>query len=1438
MKKKLLCCTLLAGTLMLGSTVPVMAAETVTGEAAEDIKDTADNKTDVKESVPEAVKTLNDSEEFKTQEAVSGKFTVSKDELEAYDKAFRIFPEHVASVTNNGGKYGSSQLKYLIDGDTSTHWETGKANSSKFKNEVVFTFDKPAAIGSLVYYPRVKGAANKGFPTSYSIYASDSETGDDFKLIAKGTANKASGGTQITFSPAEFTRLKFVFDQADQNWASGAEMVFYAPDTLPDEIDQLFADGTMTSLNPKYQDTAVLEALLEKAKNHPNKHLQELVQMALDIQNGSADYAGQVFQVEQRGNMDQHSRKVLNTGGYSSNILPVGLTSRPGDVIKVYVDVDDGAPLPSIVFSQQIGKFSEWERSYQLKEGENILTTPKIYKDAWASTKVIPGGAIYLTNPYTAKEQGSAPRVRIEGGETYPLFRDGDNVDQFIAELTAYQEKLKAHPDTTVDIVELYSDWFILNGNMKAAGKYLTGEKNPQDVTTFHNTRQQQLLQFAGIDDSSPLNARNNCRANIRLMQPFGAGYAAGGHIGTQQGSIGNFFNGVVGWVYSHEIGHQLDTRGGFIAEVTNNMWANHIAVDIQGEYDRVSYKSIFQKQASDNYKDLVKGSNELGMWWQLHLLDENYWPRYEAAYREKLLADSGLTKKERMAVISCYALNMDVIEHFERYKFIERNDRIDAALAQLNIPKAPDNIKPWYLWTKATLDRTSAFAQDYVPEITAVKRSEDSIKISISMDASSDNALLGYEVMEDGKVLGFTKDNTFTGSYTDDGKDHEYTVRAYDLRMNQSQMSAVYTKNLRQPVLETSGSTLTALHDAFEPLDIITAESYDGQDLTDQIKVVSNTVNTDERGIYEVVYSVSDNDGNLAEKTVEVQVVSRFDYLSDLEETSAEVGYGKLTKDKSISGKTITLLRGNGPVTFEKGLGAHASSSIVYDVENKGYSYFEAYVGIDQAMKGSKASNAIFRVLADGQVIYESQPMKSSTNAEYIRLDIEGVSKLELSADSNGTNGGDHTTWADAKFAAKDSAPVINAADAVYKESEDVSLDEITAQVTASDVEDGDLTGAVTYETDFTPGGTGLFDITYSVTDSDGNTTALTKKIVVVNDYVYASDVDWKNAKVGWGKIQKDKSLNGKEIKMRAEEGTASYEKGIGVHTYSEVVYDLTDKDYYYFTSFVGVDQTAGNGNSSVIFQVYTDGVLAAETPLMKKDTPQQFLCVDVSHAKEVKLVMNNGGNGNANDHGNWADAKFLTAVKTADKTELGRSIEAAKALTESDYTAETWAAFAPALTNAQTVYDNVKASQEETDTAKTSLDQAMEQLKTLVNKEPLEKAIDFAQRADSIDYVDPSLKHRDTRIYNLKAFLQELQPSLENPDITQEAVNQNEKALIYFLEELGQTYNPDGAPVNFAETAPETASENGAAAAETDNAEDNSQLPQFQSAEDSAAE
>jgi len=141
------------------------------------------------------------------------------------------------------------------------------------------------------------------------------------------------------------------------------------------------------------------------------------------------------------------------------------------------------------------------------------------------------------------------------------------------------------------------------------------------------------------------------------------------------------------------------------------------------------------------------------------------------------------------MVVVSSYAVGMDVTEHFERHKFLDKAsaDKVRAALKELKVPAAPENVKPWYMWTKATKDRNSSFGENvYTLQILSVEEANGNLVLNLNIESGAETALLGYEVLRDGQVIGFTKDNTFsTAAVPNDGKAHTYKVRAFDLRLN-----------------------------------------------------------------------------------------------------------------------------------------------------------------------------------------------------------------------------------------------------------------------------------------------------------------------------------------------------------------------------------------------------------------------------------------------------------------------------------------------------------------------------------------------------------------------------------------------------------------------------------------------------------------------------
>lgn len=130
--------------------------------------------------------------------------------------------------------------------------------------------------------------------------------------------------------------------------------------------------------------------------------------------------------------------------------------------------------------------------------------------------------------------------------------------------------------------------------------------------------------------------------------------------------------------------------------------------------------------------------------------------------------------------------------------------------------------------------------------------------------------------------------------------------------------------------------------------------------------------------------------------------------YLSDVVDyDSITTGWKTPGKNVSCEGAQISV----GGVKYEKGIGLHANSEIVYNTDKK-YSRISGVAGIDNEVSGG---NALFQIYADNKLIYERE--LSGGQADIFDLSISGVEKLRLVTDANGNNSQDHTDWADVKL-------------------------------------------------------------------------------------------------------------------------------------------------------------------------------------------------------------------------------------------------------------------------------------------------------------------------------------------------------------------------------------------------------------------------------------
>lgn len=140
--------------------------------------------------------------------------------------------------------------------------------------------------------------------------------------------------------------------------------------------------------------------------------------------------------------------------------------------------------------------------------------------------------------------------------------------------------------------------------------------------------------------------------------------------------------------------------------------------------------------------------------------------------------------------------------------------------------------------------------------------------------------------------------------------------------------------------------------------------------------------------------------------------------YLSDLEPESVKVGYGSLQKDQGLEGLALRLrLTKNGaPTAYAKGLCAHAESTIVYNIADKGYERFQSYIGVNYSKTGGSTG---FKVMVDGQTLYEIPVLYESDAQQFVDVAIPEDAQTLTLITTDGGDGitADHSVWADAKF-------------------------------------------------------------------------------------------------------------------------------------------------------------------------------------------------------------------------------------------------------------------------------------------------------------------------------------------------------------------------------------------------------------------------------------
>lgn len=144
--------------------------------------------------------------------------------------------------------------------------------------------------------------------------------------------------------------------------------------------------------------------------------------------------------------------------------------------------------------------------------------------------------------------------------------------------------------------------------------------------------------------------------------------------------------------------------------------------------------------------------------------------------------------------------------------------------------------------------------------------------------------------------------------------------------------------------------------------------------------------------------------------------------YLSDISyiDKQSYTKWDKIRYDEASNEQKISIKIENNTFTFDKGIWAHATSQVTYDISNYDYKYFTAFVGINTTSSkgdGVKYTISTSENGTDWENKIEELLKKPGENADFIKVDISGANYLRLYAHHNGGNGNDHSVYADAKM-------------------------------------------------------------------------------------------------------------------------------------------------------------------------------------------------------------------------------------------------------------------------------------------------------------------------------------------------------------------------------------------------------------------------------------
>jgi alpha-galactosidase len=145
----------------------------------------------------------------------------------------------------------------------------------------------------------------------------------------------------------------------------------------------------------------------------------------------------------------------------------------------------------------------------------------------------------------------------------------------------------------------------------------------------------------------------------------------------------------------------------------------------------------------------------------------------------------------------------------------------------------------------------------------------------------------------------------------------------------------------------------------------------------------------------------------------------------------------------------------------------------------------------------------------------------------------------------------------------------------------------------------------------------------------------------------IWLDELDLNYMSSGESAARANRSVEGNPLTI----DSVNFKRGVGTHAESWFIIKAGGRALM-FEAMVGIDDdSGGRGRGSVVFSVYADQRLVAQTKQARATQRAKKIRADLSGAELVVLHVSDGGDGIEHDHADWCDA-FFTVCNGAELT------------------------------------------------------------------------------------------------------------------------------------------------------------------------------------------